>query len=111
MKEDIVFGVNPVGVCVGISSSLQLYLVKGLIDYSTALKKWGYIGFGLSVNLSVHHNLVSAQYLENSFIEFNKILYIDMIYIGINVTQHFSNICTRVMALDLLQNFVSAQYF
>ena len=32
-----------------------------------------------------------------------------MIYLGI-VTHHFSNICTRVMALDLRQNFVSAQY-
>ena len=34
---------------------------------------------------------------------------IDMILIEI-VTHHFSEICTRVMALDLLQNFVSAQY-
>ena len=34
---------------------------------------------------------------------------IDMIWIGIN-TQHFSGICTRVMALDLRQNFVIAQY-
>ena len=36
-------------------------------------------------------------------------IYIDMIYLGI-VTHNFSNIITRVMALDLRQNFVSAQY-
>ena len=32
-----------------------------------------------------------------------------MVYIGI-VTHHFSHICTRVMALDLRQNFVFVQY-
>ena len=35
---------------------------------------------------------------------------IDMIWPGI-VTRHFSQICTRVMAFDLHQNFVPAQYF
>ena len=35
---------------------------------------------------------------------------IDMIWLGI-VTRHFSQICTRDMAFDLRQNFVSAQYF
>ena len=44
--------------------------------YSPALKKWGYIGFGFTVIPSVHHNFVSAQYLENNFIEFNQILYV-----------------------------------
>ena len=34
-------------------------------------------------------------------------IYIDMIGI---VTHHFLNICSRVMALDLCRNFVSAQY-
>ena len=34
---------------------------------------------------------------------------IDMLKIGI-VTHHILDICTRVMALDLRQNFVSAQY-
>ena len=36
-------------------------------------------------------------------------IHIDKIYVEI-VTHHFSHICTRVMSLDLLQNFVSAQY-
>ena len=38
--------------------------------YSPALKKGGYIGFGLSVIVHcsyVCHNFVSAQYLENSY--------------------------------------------
>ena len=48
--------------------------------YSSFLKKgWGYIGFGLCVIPSVcsfvRHNFVSAQYLENNFIEFEQILY------------------------------------
>ena len=47
--------------------------------YSPTLKKGGYIGFGLSVNLlvlpSVCHNFVSAQYLENKLIDFHQILY------------------------------------
>ena len=34
---------------------------------------------------------------------------IEKILVGI-VTCHFSLICKRVMALDFLQNFVSAQY-
>ena len=34
---------------------------------------------------------------------------IDMTKLGI-VTCHFSQICSRVMALDLHQNLVSAQY-
>ena len=37
-------------------------------NYSLALKKWGYTGFGLSVMQcfyhSVGHNLVSTQYLD-----------------------------------------------
>ena len=36
-------------------------------------------------------------------------IYIDMIWIGI-VRHKFLNICTRVMALYLRQNFVSALY-
>ena len=35
---------------------------------------------------------------------------IDKIYVGI-VNHHFSQICNRVMALDLLQNSVFVQYF
>ena len=54
--------------------------VRRLSFYSPALKKWGYIGFGLSVILSFcpsfHMSVVSAQYLENNFIEFNQILYV-----------------------------------
>ena len=56
----------------------------------------------------------SVQYLENKWTEFCQILYmhsihIDKSYVGI-VTHHFSHICTRVMALDLHQNFVSTHY-
>ena len=36
-------------------------------------------------------------------------IHFDKIYFGI-FTHHFSHICTRVMALDLRQNFVSAHY-
>ena len=36
-------------------------------------------------------------------------IHIDKIYVGI-ITHNFSRICTRVMALDLLQNFFFAQY-
>ena len=46
-------------------------------------------------------------------IEFHQIflcIYIDKIYVR-NVNHHFWHICHRVMALDLCQNFVSAQYF
>ena len=49
--------------------------MKKALYYSPALKKWGYTGFGLSVILSVRHNFVSAQYLENKLIEFDQILY------------------------------------
>ena len=44
-----------------------------------------------------------------NFTKFYICIHIDKIYIGI-VTQHFSHICTRVMALDLRQNFVSDHY-
>ena len=59
-----------------------------------------------------HNNYDSAQYLENKSAEFHQILlsiHIDKILLRI-ATCHFSHICTRVMALDLRQNFVSAQY-
>ena len=51
-------------------------------DHSPALKRGGgYLRFGLSVCLSVRsfvrHNLVLAQYFENSFIEFIQILYVN----------------------------------
>ena len=52
------------------------------------------------------------QYFENKRTEFNKFnicICIDKIYVGI-VTHHFSHIFTRVMALDLSQNFVYVQY-
>ena len=44
-----------------------------------------------------------------NFTIFYKYIHIDKIYVEI-VTHHCSQICTRVMVLDLLQNFVSAQY-
>ena len=46
---------------------------------------------------------------EQNFTNFYMCNHIDKIYVGI-VTLHFLLICTRVMALDLLHNFVSAQY-
>ena len=56
---------------------------KNKVIYSPALKTGGYIGFVLSVIPFVRHNVfVSAQYLQNSFIEFIQILLgidIDMI--------------------------------
>ena len=42
-----------------------------------------------------------------NFTKFDICIHIDKIYIGI-VTRHFSHNCTRVMALDLCQKFVSA---
>ena len=47
--------------------------------------------------------------LYREIMKFYICIYNDKIYIGI-VTHNFLHICTRVMALDLLQNFVSAQY-
>ena len=44
-----------------------------------------------------------------NFTKFYICVHIDKIYFEI-VTHHFSHICTRVMVLDLLQNFVSTQY-
>ena len=57
--------------------------------------------------LNLRWNLVSTQYLENYMTYFHGIyicIHIDKIQIGF-----FGN-CTRVMALYLCQNFVSAQY-
>ena len=45
----------------------------------------------------------------DTFTNFYICIHIDKIYVGI-VTHHFSHIRTRVMALDLCQNFVSLQY-
>ena len=63
--------------------------------------------------LDLRQNFVSAQYLKINLTEFHQILFICIhihkIYVGI-VTHHFSHICNRVMALDLHQNFESAQY-
>ena len=44
-----------------------------------------------------------------NFTKFYICIHIYKIQIGI-VTHHFSHICTSVMALDLLQNFVTVQY-
>ena len=62
--------------------------------------------------LDLLQNLVSAQYLEVNWTDFDQTLYnyfTDKIYVGI-VSCHFLHICTSVMALDLRQNFVSVQY-
>ena len=44
-----------------------------------------------------------------NFTKFYICIHIDKIYVGI-ATHHFLHISTRVMALILLQKFVSAQY-
>ena len=44
-----------------------------------------------------------------NFTEFYICIHIDKIYVEI-ITHYFSHICTRVMALDLRQIFVSFQY-
>ena len=44
-----------------------------------------------------------------NFTKFYICIHIEKIYVGI-FTHYFSHICTRVMALDLRQNFVSIQY-
>ena len=44
-----------------------------------------------------------------NFIKCFICIHIDKIYVGI-VTHNFSHISTRVMAVDLSQNFVSVQY-
>ena len=44
-----------------------------------------------------------------NFNKFYICINIEKFYVGI-VTHYFSHICTRVMALDLHQNFVSAHY-
>ena len=44
-----------------------------------------------------------------NFTKFDKCIHIDKIYYGI-VADHFSHICTSVMALDLRQNLVSIQF-
>ena len=53
-------------------------------------------------------DLCSAQYLDNKLTYFHQI--IDMhVQVGI-VSCHFLQICNKVMAPDLFQNFISAQY-
>ena len=58
---------------------VMLIIVFFFYSYSPALKKWGYICFGFSVDPSVrssiHHIFVSAQYLENILIEFNQFVF------------------------------------
>ena len=45
----------------------------------------------------------------DKFTKYYICIYIDKIYLG-NVTLYFLLMCTRVMARDLCQNFVSTQY-
>ena len=62
--------------------------------------------------LDLHQNFFSTQSLENNgqnFTKFYICIHIDKIYVGI-VTHRFSHIITRVMALDLRQNFVSGHH-
>ena len=87
--------------------------------YSPTLKKWGLfildlscLSFRPSVHLSpiISFPLNILRTLLYNLSKFCMCIDIDMILLGI-VTCHSPQICTRVMALDLLQNFVSAQYF
>ena len=59
--------------------------------------------------LNLCQNFVSAQYLgeQIDIISPNCIYAFILIYLGI-VTRHFLHICTKGMALDLSQNFLSA---
>ena len=59
--------------------------------------------------LDLSQNLVSVRTDGQNFTKFYIYIHINKIYIGI-VTHHLSHICTRVMALDLRQNFLSVQY-
>ena len=62
--------------------------------------------------LDLCQNFLSAHYLENKLTDFTKFcicIHIDKIQPGIDGC-HFLNICTRVMAFDLSQNFVCVQY-
>ena len=52
--------------------------------------------------LDLLQKLVSDQYLENKWTDFDQLyitIYTDKIYVGI-VSCHFSQICKRVLALD-----------
>ena len=52
---------------------------------------------------------ISWEWISRIFTKFYICIHIDKIYFGI-VAHHFSHICTRVLALDLRQNFVSIHF-
>ena len=58
-------------------------------------------------NISFQFNILRTN--GQKFTKFYICIHIDKICVGI-VILYFSHICTRVMALDLRQNFVSVQY-
>ena len=65
------------------------------------------------MTLDLCQNFVSAQYLENYSIYFHQILYMHVSWQNLAwdcYKSFFSEICTRVMALYLRQNFFSTQY-
>ena len=68
----------------------------------------------LFMTLDWCQNFFYAQYLENKLTEFHQILYMNMYSyqqdLAWDCYTSFLHICTRAMALDLRQNFVSAQY-
>ena len=91
---------------------MQFLLEYTTFIYSPALKSKFILDLGcLSFPTCVRHNFVSAQYLVNNFIKiyFYMSIDVDIIYIWI-VTRHFWTFVPFVMALDLFQNLVSAQY-
>ena len=61
--------------------------------------------------LYLRQNFVSAQYLENQMVEVHQVLYMHLPWQNLawDCYRSFSHMSTRVMALDLSQNFVSAQ--
>ena len=81
---------------------LQIYKLWPLTPVSILkrahyLKKGGYSGFGLSIR----HNFVSAQCLEQiDRISPNFVYVLIVTRSRLIVTNHFLHICNRVMALD-----------
>ena len=63
--------------------------------------------------LNLRKNFCFAEYLENKLQIFTRLyicIHIDKIWTGLLHVISFIHICTRVVALDLRKNFVSAKY-
>ena len=99
-----------------------MYTQFGDVTRSDLRKSGAILDFGC---LSFHHSVCYSVYLSSfrfhsiSWEQLYRIYPILYVHWHWNIfrhdldwdfTHHFSDICTRVMALDLRQNFVSAQY-